>query len=100
MIRLTVRLVGTDPSTREDVELVRSESDQYDPDILDALMLKCLAQATQSTDATTLKLAEPMVGVELFADEDEAIRPSLHFSRGTISRLAEIGADVDFDPYV
>jgi hypothetical protein len=40
------------------------------------------------------------VSVELFVDERESVRPSLHLSGKTIRLLADARADFDFDPYV
>jgi hypothetical protein len=40
------------------------------------------------------------VSVDLSADENESVRPSLHLSGKTSRWLAEAQAEFDFDPYV
>jgi hypothetical protein len=99
MLRLRVKVFGTDVSKSCDLKLARLESDQFDADHVDALVQKCLEQAGEA-GLPALKSTLPMVSVDLFADGKDAVRPGFHLSRETIRRLAEAGAEFDFDPYV
>jgi len=102
MIKLVVRVVGTNPRTKEDVDLSESRSDDYDLKRVQVDMERVLVEAAERAFALagrSLKEFAPQLQVLLTADEGE-VRPSLHLSEGVIRRLAESGAFLDFDPYV
>jgi hypothetical protein len=103
MPRLIVRVVGTEQATGTESILAVVESDQYDPDRLDALVSACLASSLETLKSTRLDSLRawcPEVSVVLNASGDETVRPSMHLTQDTLSRLAEAGASFDFDPYV
>jgi hypothetical protein len=100
---LVVRLVVTHEETGNESFLVKLESDQYDPDHLDALVNTCLSHALEEIKAESLQALRPWcpeVSVVLSKDGEEPVRPSLHLSPSTLLRLSEAGASFDFDPYV
>lgn len=100
---LAVRLVVTHEETGSEAILVKIESDQYDPDHLDALVNTCLSQALEEIKEEGLQALRPWrpeVSVVLTTDGEESVRPSLHLSPSTLLRLSEAGASFDFDPYL
>lgn len=102
MLRLIVRVVGTDNATGTEAILATIESDQYDHAHLDTLVNASLTKAAEkliSTNLEVLRVWRPEVSVSLTA-EDEVVRPSLHLNQDTLNRLVEAGASFDFDPYV
>jgi hypothetical protein len=102
MIKLIVRVVGIEKSTGSEVVLYRTESDQYSPDQLEALVKVSLGGALQHLNATSLDALRawcPEVSIVLTAD-DETVRPSLHLTQDMMNKLTEAGASFDFDPYV
>ncbi|ATB38804.1 hypothetical protein CYFUS_004239 [Cystobacter fuscus] len=103
MPKLVVHVFATDMMTHSDLELARLESDRYDPDHLEDLVQKCLTNALSSDEEKRREsgmLAMWQVFVDLFVDEHESVRPSLHLSGKTVQLLAEAKAEFDFDPYV
>ena len=102
MLRLIVRVIGTEENSGVESTLAIVESNQYTPDHLDAmvnLVLTNALEALKSTSLDSLCSWRPEVSVTLTAD-DEVVRPSLHLTQGTLHRLSEAGASFDFDPYV
>ncbi len=99
MIRLVVRVIGT----KNNIEniLATVESNQYDPEHLDALINDSLDRALHALNEKSfdsLRSWNPEVSV--FLDTaDESIRPSLNLTPKTLSKLFESGSSFDFDPY-
>jgi hypothetical protein len=103
MPKVVVHVFVMDMMTHPDLELARLESDQYDPDHIEDLVQKCLAQALSADGekrGASGVTAMWQVSVDLFVDEHESVRPSLHLSSKTIRLLADANAEFDFDPYV
>jgi len=102
MPRLIVRIIGTKEGSEIESILATVESEQYDPDHVDALVNVALAgalQALQSDNFDVLRSWCPEVSIVLTSD-DEGIRPSVHLTPSTLHKLADAGASFDFDPYV
>lgn len=102
MVRLIVRVVGTNPETGLEAVFSAIESDRYDPDHLETQIREALARSltvVNGVDLGSLRFSLPEVSVVLTSDE-ETVRPSLHLSTETLQQLTEAGASFDFDPYV
>lgn len=102
MIRLLVRIVGTDSTSGRESILAQVESATYSPDHLEAEIGVALDQAVRSigdVDEGLLRQWQPEVSIALTAD-DEQVRPSLHLSSTLLERLVQAGVSFDFDPYV
>jgi hypothetical protein len=102
MVRLVIRIVGTSAETGIESILALIESDHYDTEHLEDRVSVALEAAISSIDGRNeeaLRVWQPEVSISLTAD-DENIRPSVHFSAGTLLRFARAGASFDFDPYV
>ncbi len=100
MLRLVVQVTGTDAATGTEVELVRVESDHYNPE---QLVRQCVLQVLTGKPQERSKFQKSgklQVGVELFADGPDSVRPSFHLDADLICLLAEADAELDFDPYV
>ena len=102
VIRLLVRIVGTDSTSGRESILAQVESATYSPDHLEAEIGVALDQAVRSigdVDEGLLRQWQPEVSIALTAD-DEQVRPSLHLSATLLERLVQAGVSFDFDPYV
>ena len=104
MVCLVVHVIGIDASTGRQVSLAKIETNQFDPDHLDAQVGVALDAALSTTkgkgaDLGALRSWQPEVSAVLTADEEE-VRPSLHLTAETLQRLVAAGASFDFDPYV
>ena len=100
MIRLVVVAVGTDAATGADVELVRLESDQYN---LEELVRDCVVQVASGAPQAKFKFEKAgtlQIGIELVIEGPDSVRPSFHLDADLIKLLADIDAELDFDPYV
>lgn len=102
MIRLLVRIVGTDSVSGRELVLAQVESASFSPDHLEREIEVALDQAASSVGGvgdSLLRQWQPEVSIALTAD-DEQILPSLHVSAALLNRLGRVGASLDFDPYV
>ena len=102
MIRLIVRVVGTDSVSGRESILAQVESERYSPDDLETEIGSALDQSIKFIDGgdeDSLWRWQPEVSITLTAD-DEDVRPSLHLSGALMDRLVRAGASLDFDPYV
>ena len=102
MVCLVVHVIGIDAGTGREVSLAKIETNQFDPDHLDAQVgaaLDAALSSTKNADLCALRSWQPEVSAVLTADEEE-VRPSLHLTAETLQRLVAAGASFDFDPYV
>lgn len=101
MVRLVVRVIGTDSCSAKETILAEVRSDGFSPDQLEAEIGMALNNAVSlvgGNDDSVLVRWQPEVSVSLTADGD--LRPSLHLSAALLMRLAQASASFDFDPYV
>jgi hypothetical protein len=114
--KVSIRVIATVPLSKlidyakshpsgfsESAELVAGEVhlDKFAPDLLDTELQPLL-------DLSIANLAEKgckdpkecqlEISIRL-SSEDYGVRPALHVSRAALSRLAAVGATLDFDPY-
>ncbi|MRD46623.1 hypothetical protein GHT07_05000 [Caenimonas koreensis DSM 17982] len=102
MIRLTVSVIGVEPTTGAEVVLAKMESRKYDPDHAERQVGSALEAALKAAKTEThaaLRAWKPEVAISLIVEE-ELVRPALHLGDKTLALLSLAGASVDFDPYV
>lgn len=100
MVKLVVQVTGTDAATGAEVELLRVESNEYNPE---QLVRDCVLQIMSGKPQERINFTKSgtlQVGVELFSDGTDSVRPSFHLDADVIRALAEADAELDFDPYV
>ena len=77
------------------------ESNRFSPEhveeVIEEVLRKSLVEISSSSLADLCPW-QPELSIAL--SSDEPIRPALHFSDALLSKLAESGASIDFDPYV
>lgn len=94
--RVLVQLIATDPERAQEVVLAELESDDYDMDVVDA-MIFCAADKAPRDLEGGLAIWKPCVKVRVFSAEE--LRSCLHVSAEVIRRIALASAALDFDPY-
>ena len=102
MIRLLVRIIGSNAESGRESTLAHVEADRFDPEFLGdqiAIALDHAIAYASGGDDEALRVWNPEVSISLTADNEE-IRPSLHLTPALLLRLARAGAALDFDPYV
>jgi hypothetical protein len=78
-------------------EIFRLEREQYSPEPLDNLV-RTVAEEVRRIEGPQAEDLE--ISVSLSADASESVRPAVRLSKRTLSTLAELKAEFDFDPYV
>lgn len=82
------------------MELLRVESNEYNPEeLVRDCVMQILSGKPQERHAST-QSGTLQVGIELFADVPDSVRPSFHLDAELIRALAAADAELDFGPYV